>query len=45
VEQLQAIYNILILPIETGRQLDPKTVLKWVLAHELNESTSMTSTS
>jgi len=32
-EQLQAVYNILILPIETGRQIDPKTVLKWVLAH------------
>jgi hypothetical protein len=33
LEQLQIVYNILILPIETARQIDPKTVLKWVLAH------------
>ncbi len=29
-------YRILILPIETNKVLDHKTVLKWTLANELN---------
>lgn len=42
---IQLYYNILILPIESNRTVEHKTVLKWVLAYELAELTGMGSTS
>jgi hypothetical protein len=32
----QLYYNILILPIEANKTVEHKTVMKWVLAHELS---------
>jgi hypothetical protein len=32
----QMYYNILILPIEANKTVEHKTVMKWVLAHELS---------
>lgn len=43
-EQITNYYNILVLPYQTNKFIDTKTVLKWILAGELNNSTSMTST-
>lgn len=33
---IQLYYNVLILPVETNKVVEHKTVLKWVLAHELS---------
>ena len=38
-------YNILLLPVETNKAVEHKTVLKWILAHELADRTGMSSTS
>ena len=37
-------YNILVYPFEANKFVDPKTVLKWILANELNLTSAMTST-
>lgn len=41
----QLYYNVLLLPVESNKVVEHKTVLKWVLAHEICERTGMASTS
>lgn len=36
-------YNILVFPFEANKFIDPKTILKWILANELNLNSEMTS--
>ena len=44
-EELAFLYNLLVLPLDTQQQIvEPKTVLKWLLANILNSNTHMTST-
>ena len=43
-EEVDLYYRILVLPFDSSKFIDPKVVLKWVLANEVNTSTTMTST-
>lgn len=41
---LEVYHNILVLPYENNKFIEPKLVLKWIIANELNYCTQMTST-
>lgn len=43
-ETLELYHSVLVLPYENNKFLEPKLVLKWIIANELNNSTQMTST-
>ena len=44
-EELAFYYNLLVLPLDSQQPIvEPKTVLKWLLASILNNNTHMTST-
>ena len=43
-DELNLYYSVLVLPWENSQFIDPKTILKWILANVLNSATSMTST-